>query len=108
MASVSQRQVLQLSNYLSIIHHTKGRIRVSISPKIRELKEEFEKLSINKAKESLNKIEGIKDFKFIALLGTVTIIYDGGIFSAQMLEDFINGQNTQEVTTFINTLLEKI
>jgi hypothetical protein len=104
--NITQEQVAKMSKYLSVIHHTKGRIRIGISPQIREMKHEFEKLniSIDKAKELPKKIKGIKDFKLIALLGTVTIVYDSDIFPASMLEHLANGVNSEQVAAFINDL----
>jgi hypothetical protein len=109
MAIISQQQISKLSQYFSIIHHTKGRIRLAISPKIMQLQQEFKTLniSLDKAKEFVKNIDGIKEFKFIALLGTVTIIYDSDIFNVRIIEDFINAQNLEHVTEFINTLIDK-
>ncbi|MDR1554824.1 MAG: hypothetical protein LBS39_02210 [Campylobacteraceae bacterium] len=105
---ITKEQVLQISKYLSILHHTKGRIRIGISPKIKEMREEFERLniSIDKAKELPKKIKGIKEFKLIALLGTVTILYDNEVFPSRLLEDLVDGKNSEQVTVFINELLK--
>ncbi|MDR1460063.1 MAG: hypothetical protein LBI78_00255 [Campylobacteraceae bacterium] len=107
--NITKEQVLQVSKYLSILHHTKERIRISISPKIKEMQKEFEKLniSINKAKEIAGKIEGIKEFKLIALMGTITILYDENIFPFYMLEDFAEGENSEQVTAFINKVIKE-
>lgn len=107
MAEILERQVLELSQYFTIIHHTKGRIRFAVSPNIKKALKEYETLSIDKAKEFIKKINGIKEFKLIAFLGTATIIYDENIFNAQMIEDFTNGKNTKQITEFINTLICK-
>ncbi|MDR0761690.1 MAG: hypothetical protein LBF13_01425 [Campylobacteraceae bacterium] len=106
---ITKEQVLQISKYLSILHHTKGRIRIRISPKIKEMQKEFEKLdiSIEKAKELPKKIKGIKEFKLIALLGTITILYDDALFPASILEDFVEGKNSEQVTAFINKIAKE-
>lgn len=102
-----ERQILELSEYFTIIHHTKGRIRLAVNPNIKKMLKEYKTLSIDRVKEFIKKIDGIKEFKFIALLGTITIVYDSNIFNAQMIEDFINGKNTKQITEFINTLICK-
>ncbi|MDR1285804.1 MAG: hypothetical protein LBJ88_06360 [Campylobacteraceae bacterium] len=106
---ITKEQVLQISKYLSILHHTKGRIRVSISPKIKEMRKEFDKLniSIDKAKKTVRQIKGIKEFKLIALMGTITILYDNDIFPSYMLEDFVEGRNSEQVTNFINKIIKE-
>ncbi|MDR2635745.1 MAG: hypothetical protein LBC08_02820 [Campylobacteraceae bacterium] len=107
---ITKEQVLQISKYLSVVHRSTGRIRIKISHKIKEMRQEFEKLhiSINKAKELPKKIQGIKEFKLIALLGTVTIVYDEGIFPVNMLEDLVEGKNSEQTTAFINKLIKDI
>ncbi|MDR1614810.1 MAG: hypothetical protein LBS26_04490 [Campylobacteraceae bacterium] len=109
MTIISEQQILKLSKYFSIIHHTKGRMRIAVNSKIKEMQKELKTLniSIDKAKDIPKKIDGIKEFKFIALLGTITIIYDENIFNIQMVEDFINGQNIKQATDFINTFINK-
>ncbi|MDR3177662.1 MAG: hypothetical protein LBT96_01635 [Campylobacteraceae bacterium] len=107
--NITKEQVLQISKHLTILHHTKGRMRISVSPKIKEMREEFEKLniSIDKAKELPKKIKGIKEFKLIALLGTITILYDDEIFPSYILEDLAKGANSEQVTDFINKLAKE-
>jgi hypothetical protein len=108
MAAVSEQQISELSQYLTIIHHTKGRIRLAVSPNIKKILKEYKTLSMDKAKEFIKKIDGVKEFKFIALLGTVTIIYDNNIFNAQLIEDFVNGKNMKQITDFVNAVIYKI
>ncbi|MDR1007041.1 MAG: hypothetical protein LBL65_00555 [Campylobacteraceae bacterium] len=108
MTTISEQRVLELSQYFTILHHTKGRIRLAINPNIKKILKEYKTLSIDKAKEFIKKIDGIKEFKFIALLGTVTIIYDSDILNAQLIEDFINGKNMKQITEFINTFIFNI
>ncbi|MDR2789756.1 MAG: hypothetical protein LBB59_02095 [Campylobacteraceae bacterium] len=108
MAAVLERQVLELAQYFTIIHHTKGRIRLTVSPNIKKMLKEYKSLSMERAKEFIKKIDGVKEFKLIALLGTVTIIYDENIFDAQLIEDFVNGKNTKQITDFVNAVICKI
>ncbi|MDR2080470.1 MAG: hypothetical protein LBP54_01080 [Campylobacteraceae bacterium] len=108
MAAVLEQQILELSQYLTIIHHTKGRIRLAVNPNIKKMLKEYKTLSMDKAKEFVKKIDGIKEFKLIALLGTVTIIYDENVFNVQLIEDFVNGKNTKQIADFVNALICKI
>lgn len=60
-----------IAPFLSTISHTKGRLRVRVSPKIKQLE-----LPVSGIEDRVKNIDGIKNVKFNKLIGSVTIEYD--------------------------------
>ncbi|MFV0481314.1 MAG: hypothetical protein ACK5LP_04960 [Campylobacteraceae bacterium] len=108
--TISTAELLKISKYLSVIHHSRGRLRVRISPEIVKLKDDFDgkKLSLTSISDIPKKINGIKDVKVIPLMGSVTINYDDSIFPMKLWEDLISGDNLTETTALLNKLAKEI
>lgn len=103
---IQPQQLIELSSYFSIIHHIKGRIRVRVSPKIKELNQNH--ISINDIESLSQKIQGIKHVKINKIVGSITIEYDSHIFADQLWIDLVNQENLEEITNLINRLSKEI
>ncbi len=102
---IKAEDIVRVSSYMSIIHHTKGRLRVRVSPKIVN---ESKNISL-KGMESLpSKIKGIEKFKINKLMGSITISYDNDIFPYELWEDLITGNNVEEITQKVNRLYKEM
>lgn len=103
---IQPQQLIELSNYFSIIHHIKGRIRVRVSPKIKELNQQD--ISIKDIETLALKIDGLKHIKVNKIVGSITIEYDADIFPDQLWIDLIHQKNLEEIAQLINTLSKEI
>ena len=75
---INHNDILEFHKYFSKISHSKGRIRIRVSPKIRELRDSVSEESL---KAKIAAIRGIKEYKFNSLIGSLTIHYDESVFS---------------------------
>ncbi|MBT0877843.1 MULTISPECIES: HMA2 domain-containing protein [unclassified Campylobacter] len=89
----------EVLEYITITHHTSGRLRLDISSKIRELKD-LESYNID---EVFN-LKGINEVKVNKILGKVTILYDDKIISKQSLDNLINAKNIDEINLALKEL----
>ncbi|MDX9797062.1 MAG: HMA2 domain-containing protein [Sulfurimonadaceae bacterium] len=103
---VNPQQLIEFSSYFSIIHHIKGRIRVRVSPKIKELN--TKNISINDIENLTQTIRGIKHIKVNKIVGSVTIEYDAEIFPDHLWVDLIQQNNLEEIATLINQLSKEM
>jgi hypothetical protein len=108
--SITAQDIKRLSSYLSLIHHTSGRLRVKISPKIMEMKEVAKDLNLNakSAQKIVSTIKGVKEFKLNPIMGTITILYDNDIFKNKFFEDIIEGENCEQNAIFINNIIKGV
>lgn len=102
---ITTEKLLSLAPYLTIIHHSKGRLRVRVSPKIKEL---AESVSLKDIESLPLKIEGIKKIKINKLLGSITVEYDNDIFKKELWDNLIDGKDLEEVSAIINTLYKEV
>lgn len=104
---MSIEQILHLLSFFSIVHHSKGRIRLRASLK---LKQEIEKLSnpnnftLNDVENLPSKIKGIENVKINKLLGSVTILYNDLIFPSSLWEDIIKNKDKSKLETIIASI----
>lgn len=104
---MSIEQILHLLSFFSIIHHSKGRIRLRASLK---LKQEIEKLSnpnnftLNDVENLPSKIKGIENVKINKLLGSVTILYNDLIFPSSLWEDIIKNKDKSKLETIVASI----
>jgi len=103
---IDTKQLIELSSYFSIIHHTKGRIRVRVSPKIKQMN--TKSISIDEIKSLSQKIKGITSIKVNKIVGSITINYDNTIFSDSLWVDLIEQKNLEHITSIINKLSKEI
>lgn len=102
---IETEDIIKIASYFSIIAHTPGRLRVRVSPKI---KEEAGNISIKDIEDLPNKIDGIKSIKIKKIIASVTILYDSNIFSPELWEDLIKNENLEELTEVINKLAKEV
>jgi len=98
-------KLIEIGSYLSLIHHTKGRIRVRVSPKI---KEQSNNISLEDIEDIPNKIEGIKRIKINKVIGSITIEYDNSVFPDSLWKDMINQKNLEEIAEILNKLTKEV
>ena len=96
-----------LSDYISIIHHTPGRIRLRASLKLKNLAQES-KIEAKELMDKLNQIPLIKEIKFNKLIGSLTLHYDKDMLEPSLWEDAINGRNLDKIAMIINKNLKDI
>ena len=104
---VTPKDLRVLSDYFSIVHHTKGRIRLRASLKLKEV---AKSKAIN-PQELLELLEGIPcifSVKFNALIGSLTIHYYSNIIEPKLWEDCIKGESLERIAEIINTNLKEI
>jgi hypothetical protein len=97
-------KILEMSAYLSKIHHVKGRIRVRVNPKI---KEQAANIGLSDIESLPQKIEGIKAIKINKAIGSITVTYDNAVFPYELWEDLLSGQNTQAIAEVLNSLVKE-
>ncbi|CZE48545.1 HMA2 domain-containing protein [Campylobacter geochelonis] len=105
MTELQNSEILEFAKYFSPISHTKGRLRVRVSPKIKELKSNIDESKIH---SSIKNIKGIKELKTNLLVGSITIFYDHEVFPMRLWNDFLNGQNTDELREYLNLKAKEI
>ncbi|QKF81288.1 HMA2 domain-containing protein [Halarcobacter ebronensis] len=102
---VTVDKLIEISSYLTLIHHIKGRIRVRVNPKI---KEQSNKITLEDIEDIPNRIEGIKKIKINKIVGSITIEYDNGIFPDNLWIDLINQKNLEEIVEILNKLSKEV
>lgn len=98
-------EIINIAKYFTIIAHSPGRLRVRVSPKI---KEEGGNISIADIENLPNKINGIESIKVKKIIASVTIIYDANVFPAKLWEDLIKNENLEEISQLINELAKEL
>lgn len=103
--NVTAENLVELGGYFSIVHHIKGRIRLRVSPKIKEHKHH---VSIEDIEALPARINGIKSIKINKMIGSLTIEYDHAIFPDHLWENLVKGENLDEIITIIDQLAKEI
>lgn len=98
-------EIINIAKYFTIIAHSPGRLRVRVSPKI---KEEGGNISIADIENLPNKINGIESIKVKKIIASVTIIYDANVFPVKLWEDLIKNENLEEISQLINELAKEL
>lgn len=102
---IKTEDIIKISSYFSKIHHIKGRLRVRVSPQI---KEDITNISLTDIETLPQKINGIKNIKINKLVASITIEYDATIFSESIWEDLLAQKNLDEITILINNLSKEV
>lgn len=103
--SITAEKLIELGKYFSVIHHIDGRIRLRVSPKIRERKEE---VSISDIEAMPQKIKGIKSIKINKIVGSIAIEYDPAVFPSRLWNNLIEGKELDEIVSIVNTLSKEL
>ncbi|MBP3225240.1 MAG: hypothetical protein J6M14_08040 [Campylobacter sp.] len=101
---IEKNDILNFAKYFTKIAHTRGRLRIRVSPKIREISG----ISEAELKAKIASISGIKEYKFNPLIGSLTIFYDSEIFNPQLWEEFLSGQVSPELISLVNSTANDI
>jgi len=102
---ITADKLVELAPYFTVIHHTKGRIRVRVSPKIQE---QGKNVSIEEIETLPQKIDGINKIKVNKIIGSITIEYNSDIFKKELWDNMIAGNNLDEITEIINKLYKEV
>lgn len=102
---VTVDSIIRVASYLTKIHHIKGRIRVRVSPKIKE-ESKASGITIEDIKNLPLKIDGIKSIKINKAIGSITVVYDNEIFPYEIWEDLLAQKNLENISKIL-TKLEK-
>jgi hypothetical protein len=103
--SIASEDIVRIASYMTIIHHTRGRLRVRVSPKIQG---ESKNISLEDIESLPSKIKGIESLKINRLMGSITISYDSAIFPRELWEDLIAGNNIEGITQRVNRLYKEV
>lgn len=102
---ITVEKLIEIGSYLTLVHHTKGRIRVRVSPKI---KEQSNNITLEDIEDIPNKIEGIKKIKINKIIGSITIEYNNSVFPDRLWNDMINQENLDEIVEILNKLTKEV
>lgn len=103
--NVTAEKLVELGSYFSIVHHIKGRIRLRVSPKIKEHKHH---VGIEDIEALPARINGIKSIKINKVIGSLTVEYDHAIFPDHLWENLVKGEKLDEIITIIDQLAKEI
>ena len=103
--NVTAEKLVELGGYFSIVHHIKGRIRLRVSPKIKEHKHH---VGIEDIEALPARINGIKSIKINKMIGSLTVEYDHAIFPDHLWENLVKGEKLDEIITIIDQLSKEI
>jgi len=104
---VTVENIIKISSYLTKIHHTKGRIRVRVSPKIKE-ETQNGNITIDDIQSLPEKINGIKGIKINKAIGSITVNYDNSIFPFEIWEDLLAQRNLEDISNILNKLAKEV
>jgi len=102
---ITPQQIIDISSHLSKIHHIKGRLRLRVSPKI---KEQSNGVTLHDIKRLPEQINGIKGIKINKIIGSITIDYDHTIFPYELWEDLLNRRNLETISQLLNELSKEV
>jgi hypothetical protein len=100
---VTVENIIKISSYLTKIHHIKGRIRVRVSPKIKEESQQSG-ITLEDIQSLPQKIDGIKSIKINKIVGSITVMYENTIFPYELWEDLLAQQNLEQISGILNSL----
>ncbi len=103
--AITVEKLVELGPYFSLVHHIKGRIRLRVSPKI---KEQSGNVTLNDIESLPQKINGIKSLKINKIVGSITIEYDPTTFPPHLWDNLISGKELDEIVTILNTLSKEL
>ncbi len=102
---INAEDIIKITTYFKIVHHSKGRLRLRVNPKITK---QSNSISLSDIEDLHNKIVGIESIKINKVVASVTITYDPLVFESSIWEDLIEGRNLEEITQLINKLAKEV
>ena len=97
--SITPQDLQVFRDYFSIIHHTKGRIRLRANTKLKEHVK-------NSAVDFQAFLKFLEKTPLI-FSGSLTIQYDAHLLNPKVFEDLMRGEKLEEIAQIINHHLEK-
>lgn len=102
---IDSKKIIELVSYFTIIHHIKGRIRLRVDPKIKQLNAN---VTLEDIENLPKKINGLKSVKINKIVGSITVEYDSNIFADKLWIDLVNKQNLDEISQILNKLSKEV
>lgn len=102
---IDSKKLIELVSYFTIVHHIKGRIRLRVDPKIKQLNAN---VTLEDIENLPKKINGLKSVKINKIVGSITVEYDSNIFADQLWSDLVNKQNLDEISQILNKLSKEV
>jgi len=102
---ISTEDIIKIASYFTVIAHTPGRLRVRVSPKI---KNESGNITLEDIENLPNKIDGINSIKIKKIIASVTITYNPSVFPPELWDDLIENRNLDEISKLINNLAKEV
>lgn len=104
---IAPKDLQVFCEYFSIIHHTKGRIRLRASSKLKNYVENST-IDFQSFLDILERTPLISSIKLNALIGSLTICYDSKLLNPKVFEQLIVGENLEEIAETINHHLKEL
>jgi len=104
---VTVESIIKIASYLTKIHHIKGRIRVRVSPKIKD-ESKSSNITIEDIQSLPQKIDGIKSIKINKAIGSIKVEYDDEIFPYEIWEDLLAGKNLEHISKILTDLEKEV
>lgn len=102
---IKSEDIIRVSKYFSKIHHIPGRIRVRVSP---DIKQESSHISVGDIENLSDQIEGISSVKINKIVGSITISYDKNILTPQFWEDLLAQNSIEKNQEILNNLAKEV
>lgn len=100
---VTVDNVIEFGKYLTIIHHTKDRVRLRVDSGIEK---SAQGLSVDTVYDLPQYIQGINKIKINKLVGSITVNYDSSIFAPSLWDEILKGNVSDEIRSNLTSLLE--
>lgn len=104
--SITPQDLQVFRDYFSIIHHTKGRIRLRANTKLKEYMKNSA-VDFQAFLKFLEKTPLIFSIKLNELIGSLTIQYDAHLLNPKVFEDLMRGEKLEEIAQIINHHLKE-
>lgn len=102
---IKSEDIIRVSKYFTKIHHVPGRLRIRVSP---EIKQESSDLSIGDIEDLSSQVEGILSVKINKIVGSITIVYDKDILIPDFWEDLLAQNNIDKNRDILNKLAKEV
>jgi len=105
---INAEKLVELAQYFTIIHHIRGRIRISrVNSQIKK-EHQNSNVTLRDIENLPQTINGIKKIEINKIAGSITIEYDHELFKTEFWDNLFEGKNLDEVTEIINKLYKYI
>lgn len=102
---ITTQDIVKISSYFTVIHHTPGRLRTKID---KSIVNDIKNISLQDITTLPNQVDGLTSIKINKITATATILYDSSVFAPKIWNDLITGVNLEEVLNILNELQHKL